>query len=205
MYSDLYRPELREPDRGRAAPGSLSRIAAGARRRAVRSGDAEVDTGHLLHALLESDDRALGLTAPQTAQSTRLMGYLAQRSIGFGREWRSGEGAGTHRAQERDRLRWSRSAGDALEQASRVALARTGREADALDLLAQLAADPSCRAVEILCGAGVDPGAVAARVRAEVVAGIIADIVAEVVPEAVAETVPQIVPETVPGQGGQRG
>ena len=151
-----------------------------------------MDTGHLLHALLESDDRALGLTAPQAAQSARLMGYLAQRSIGFGREWRSGEGAGAHRAQERNSLRWSRSAGDALEQASRVALARTGQEADSLDLLVQLAADPSCRAVEILCGAGVDPEVVAARVRAEVLAGMVADIVAE------------IVPETVPGQGRHR-
>jgi len=162
VYPDLYQPELREPDRAHATPGSLSRIAAGARRRALRAGDAEVDTGHLLHALLESDDRALGLTAPQAAQSTRLMGYLAQRSIGFGREWRSGEGAGSHRAQERNRLRWSRSAGDALEQASRVALARSGQQADALDLLAQLVADPSCRAVEILCRAGRDPGAVPA-------------------------------------------
>ncbi|MBC3841684.1 peptidase [Streptacidiphilus sp. 4-A2] len=157
-------------------------MAAGARRRALRAGDTEVDTGHLLHALLESDHRALDLTAPRAAQSTRLLGYLAQRSIGFGREWRSGEGAGSHRAQDRDRLRWSRSAGDALEQASRVALARTGREADALDLLAQLAADPSCRAVEILNGAGVDPAAVVARVRAEVVARIIAQVVTEVVP-----------------------
>jgi len=199
VYSDLYQPDLREPVRGHAASGSLSRIAAGARRRALRAGDAEVDTGHLLHALLESDDRALGLTAPQLAQSTRLMGYLAQRSIGFGRAWRSGEGAGTHRAQERDRLRWSRSAGDALEQASRVALARTGQEANALDLLAQLAADPSCRAVAILCGAGVDPGAVAARVRAEVVAGIIAQVVAEVVPEVADDA--SGAPEAVPRQG----
>jgi len=205
VYPDLYQPELREPDRAHATPGSLSRIAAGARRRALRAGDAEVDTGHLLHALLESDDRALGLTAPQAAQSTRLMGYLAQRSIGFGREWRSGEGAGSHRAQERNRLRWSRSAGDALEQASRVALARSGQEADALDLLAQLAADPSCRAVEILCGAGVDPGAVAARVRAEVVAGVIAEAVAG----AVTEAAPRVrvdceVPGTVPVRGGRR-
>ena len=168
MYSDLYQPELRDPDR-RHTPGTLSRVAAGARRRAVRAGDTEVDTGHLLHALLESDDRALGLAAPLATEAARLMGYLAPRSLGFGREWKSGEGAGAHRAQERNRLRWSRSAGDALEQASRVALARTGHEADALDLLVQLAADPSCRAVEILRGAGVDPVGVVARVHAETV------------------------------------
>ncbi|WP_225446915.1 Clp protease N-terminal domain-containing protein [Streptacidiphilus sp. PB12-B1b] len=181
MYSHLYQPELRDPDRAHA-PGTLSRVAAGARRRAVRSGDAEVDTGHLLHALLESDDRALDLVAPRAAQAARLMGYLAQRSIGFGRGWTSSEGAGSHRAQERDRLRWSRSAGDALEQASRTALARTGREADALDLLAQLAGDASCRAAEILRGAGVDPRAVFDRVHAEVFlrAGIQAEVDADV-------------------------
>jgi ATP-dependent Clp protease ATP-binding subunit ClpA len=167
VYSHLYQPELRDPDRAQA-PGTLSRIAAGARRRAVRAGDAEVDTGHLLHALLESDGHALELTAPREAHAARLMGYLAQRSIGFGREWKSSEGAGAHRAQERTSLRWSRSAGDSLEQASRTALARTGREADALDLLAQLAGDAACRAAEILRGAGVDPGGVVDRVQAEV-------------------------------------
>ena len=86
-----------------------------------------------------------------------------------------------------------------------MALARSGQEADALDLLAQLAADPSCRAVEILYGAGVDPGAVAARVRAEVVAGVIAEVVAE----AVTETAPRARvdcegPGTVPVRGGRR-
>lgn len=169
MYPDLHRSELREPVPGSSAPDALSRVAARARRRALRAGDAEVDTGHLLHALLESDERVLGLVAPQTTQSTRLMGYLVQRSIGFGRDWRSGEGAGLHRAQERTVVRWSRSAGDALERASRSALIPPGGEADALDLLAQLAADPSSRAAEIMRGAGVDPAAVVARIQNAVV------------------------------------
>jgi ATP-dependent Clp protease ATP-binding subunit ClpA len=169
VYPDLHQSELRETAPGPAGPGSLSQVAARARRRALRAGDAEVDTGHLLHALLESDDRALELIAPDQAQSTRLMGYLVQRSIGFGREWRSGEGAGLHRAQERAVVRWSRSAGDALERASRSARIRVGEEAGALDLLAQLAADPACRAAEIMRGAGVDLGAVLARIPQAVV------------------------------------
>ncbi len=133
----------------------------------MRAGDAEVDTGHLLHALLESDDRVLGLAAPLPAQATRLMGYLVQRSIGFGRAWQSDEGAELRRLGDHVTLRWSTPAEDALQQAARAALVRPGTaEADALDLLAALAEDPRSRAAEIMRGAGVDPEAVAARVRA---------------------------------------
>ncbi|MFC1420975.1 Clp protease N-terminal domain-containing protein [Streptacidiphilus cavernicola] len=146
--------------------GALEPVAARARRRAVRAGDAEVDTGHLLHALLESDQRALGLLAQLPTQSTRLMGYLAQRSIGFGRDWRPGEGAGAPRARLSASPGWSRSATAALGRAGLAALIRDGGEPDSLDLLAELVSDPESRAAEVLLGAGVDLAAAAARVRA---------------------------------------
>ncbi|OKJ82053.1 peptidase [Streptomyces sp. CB01883] len=61
---------------------------AGARRRAVRDGDRQVDTAHLLHSLLEHDPevRAAVGGAPRLV---RLLGYLVQRSIGYGLRWQS--------------------------------------------------------------------------------------------------------------------
>ena len=58
----------------------------GARRRALRDGDRQIDTAHLLHSLLESDPevRAAFDGGPQLA---RLLGYLVQRSIGYGLRW----------------------------------------------------------------------------------------------------------------------
>jgi hypothetical protein len=145
--------------------GALEPVATRARRRAVRAGDAEVDTGHLLHALLESDERALGLVAQLPTQTTRLMGYLAQRSIGFGRDWRPGEGAGISPADLSAPPGWSRSAAAALGRAELAALLRDGGEPDPLDLLAELVADPASRAAEVLLGAGVDLRTAAERVR----------------------------------------
>ncbi|MEY9967193.1 ATP-dependent Clp protease ATP-binding subunit ClpA [Streptacidiphilus sp. MAP12-16] len=163
MFPNLHGAEVERLEQA----GVLGRVAARARRRAVRAGDTEVDTGHLLHALLESDDRVLGLAAPFPTQATRLMGYLAQRSIGFGRDWSSGEGAVVPRPRRQAPLGWSRSAAAALERAALAALIREGAEPGALDLLAELASDPSSRAAEVLAGAGVDPQAVVARVQAE--------------------------------------
>jgi hypothetical protein len=145
----------------------LRAVVTRARRRAARAGDPEVDTGHLLHALLESDVRVLGLAAPLPAQATRLMGYLAQRSIGFGRHWGSGEGAGGLGASLTALPGWSRAAAAALERVVSAARMRTGGQASALELLGELAADASSRAAAILHGAGVDPLAVTLRVRAE--------------------------------------
>ena len=66
----------------------LASVVAGARRRAVRDGDRQIDTAHLLHSLLESDPevRAVFGEGPQIA---RLLGYLVQRSIGYGLRWQS--------------------------------------------------------------------------------------------------------------------
>jgi hypothetical protein len=142
--------------------GALEPVTARARRRAVRTGDTEIDTGQLLHALLESDERALRLVAPQPTQATRLMGYLAQRTIGFGRDWLPGEGAGVRSVPPG----WSRSAAAALGRAELAALIRDGGEPEALDLLAELVGDVECRAAEVLLGAGVDLEGAAARVHA---------------------------------------
>ncbi|MFD8813006.1 peptidase, partial [Streptomyces sp. NPDC059627] len=100
-------------------------MVAGARRRAVRDGDRQVDTAHLLHSLIEYDPEvraALG-DAPQLA---RLLGYLVQRSIGYGLRWQGGvEDSGAlpalpqaaGRAEGRGDGAWSPVAAAALEYA----------------------------------------------------------------------------------------
>ncbi|MFD7136534.1 Clp protease N-terminal domain-containing protein [Streptomyces sp. NPDC059894] len=67
----------------------LTAALAGARRRAARDGDRQIDTAHLLHSLLEHDPevRAAFDGSPRLA---RLLGYLAQRSIGYGLRWQGG-------------------------------------------------------------------------------------------------------------------
>jgi hypothetical protein len=148
-----------------ALHGALAVVAARARRRALRAGDPEVDTGHLLHALLETDESALDVAAPLPTQATRLMGYLVQRAIGFGRLWRFGEGV-TDRERERSAgLAWSATARRALERAAHGEVHGDGETV--LDLLRELAAVPDSRAVEILRGAGIDPSAVVQRCRAQ--------------------------------------
>ncbi|MEY9848902.1 Clp protease N-terminal domain-containing protein [Streptacidiphilus sp. MAP5-3] len=144
--------------------GPLAAVAARARRRALRAGDPEVDTGHLLHALLESDDSVLGVAAPMPVQATRLMGYLVQRSIGFGRLWRLGEGAADRESERSAGLAWSVPAAEALDRAVRRA------SGTVLDLLAEVAALPDSRAAEILRGAAIDPAAVVQRCRTQAAA-----------------------------------
>ncbi|MEU2659465.1 Clp protease N-terminal domain-containing protein [Streptomyces sp. NPDC007325] len=146
-----------------------------ARRRALRDGDRQVDTAHLLHALVESDPetRAAFDGEPRVA---RVLGYLVQRSIGYGLRWqRSGEGGGAPvplpavRAGEGTRRRtsrWSPAAAAALEEALRRAAARGEQQPRGLDLLAGLAADPGSRAGEVLRHAGIDPPVLRARAAA---------------------------------------
>ncbi|MEU2063937.1 Clp protease N-terminal domain-containing protein [Streptomyces sp. NPDC013455] len=66
----------------------LAAVVAAARRRAVRDRDRQTDTAHLLHALLEHDPEARAAVGgpPELA---RLLGYLVQRSIGYGLRWQS--------------------------------------------------------------------------------------------------------------------
>ncbi|MFJ3307834.1 Clp protease N-terminal domain-containing protein [Streptomyces sp. NPDC086549] len=165
---------VRRPDDDAGLGAELAAVVAGARRRAVRDGDRQIDTAHLLHSLLESDPdvRAVIGDAPQIA---RLLGYLVQRSIGYGLRWQStvedsgaipvaksgdpkdaGSGdAGYRDAAARDSDGWSPLAAAAMEHAR----GRAGRRGDArarcTDLLAGIVADPQARAVEVLGRAGV--------------------------------------------------
>ncbi|MFG2601967.1 Clp protease N-terminal domain-containing protein [Streptomyces sp. NPDC048514] len=66
----------------------LAAVVAGARRRTVRDGDRQTDTAHLLHSLLEHDPEVRAAVGGP-AQLTRLLGYLVQRSIGYGLRWQT--------------------------------------------------------------------------------------------------------------------
>ncbi|WP_107407062.1 Clp protease N-terminal domain-containing protein [Streptomyces indicus] len=171
-------PTRTEPDGELSA--ELQSVLAGARRRAVRGGDRQLDTAHLLHSLLESDP-AVRAVFGDGARVARLLGLLVQRSIGYGLRWQGtveDSGAvpvvrelpavrdfpGVRDRGAREGEGWSPAALTALH----LALSRAhegGREtADGLDLLAALACDPECRAVEILRRSGVDPWALADRI-----------------------------------------
>lgn len=138
-------------------------MVAGARRRVQRDGDRQIDTAHLLHSLLEADPEARAAfdDGPQVA---KVLGYLVQRSIGYGLRWQSGVEGGAPGVTPV--AGWSPAAVAAME----VALARAAERADpragGIDLLAALAADPDCRAVEVLRRAGVDAELLAGRLCA---------------------------------------
>lgn len=144
-------------------------MVAGARRRALRDGDRQIDTAHLLHSLIESDPEvrtALG-GGPQVA---RVLGYLVQRSIGYGLRWQgSVEDSGTLavvRETDGELSGWSPAAAAAMEGALERAELRGRARAAGIDLLACLAADPECRAVEVLGRAGVDAAVLSGRMAA---------------------------------------
>ncbi|MDQ0579632.1 Clp protease N-terminal domain-containing protein [Streptomyces rishiriensis] len=135
-----------------------------ARRRAVRDGDRQVDTAHLLHALLEQDPqvRAAFDGGPRLA---RLLGYLVQRSIGYGLRWQTGvEDSGTLSAVTVVEG-FSPLAAAALENACVRAARRDGVPARGVDLLAAIVADPRARAVEVLTRAAVDVHELRARIE----------------------------------------
>ncbi|MEU1460799.1 Clp protease N-terminal domain-containing protein [Streptomyces sp. NPDC005727] len=161
----------------------LAAVVAGARRRAVRDGDRQIDTAHLLHSLLEHDPevRAAVGGAPRLA---RLLGYLVQRSIGYGLRWQNaveGSGAlavvpgpaprGGERAgggAHRDTGHWSPVAAVAVEEARRRARRRGAARTGGTDLLAGLVGDPRSRAVEVLERAGVRTRELSARLDGRV-------------------------------------
>ncbi|MER7909603.1 Clp protease N-terminal domain-containing protein [Streptomyces sp. NPDC096068] len=178
MHSPVPRPPSFRPPavpRAELAPfltPSLAAVVSGARRRALRDGDRQIDTAHLLHSLVESDPEAAAAFEGRE-QLARVLGYLVQRSIGYGLRWqRSVEDSTARRLLPATRgtdLRnartpgWSPAATAALEGALRRAAGRGEQRARGVDLLAVVAADPESRAVEVLRRAGVDPAALAAR------------------------------------------
>ena len=169
MQSRIPRQAADEPDgRPRTHPDDdvrlsdeLAAAVSGARRRAVRGGDRQIDTAHLLHSLLESDPevRAVFDGEPRLA---RLLGYLVQRSIGYGLRWQgtvedSGAVPVVTRAEGCSPL-----AGGAMEYAC-VRAGRRGGPALGIDLLAAILVDPQARAVEVLERAGIDANMVFVR------------------------------------------
>ncbi|GAA3814638.1 Clp protease N-terminal domain-containing protein [Streptomyces phyllanthi] len=156
-------------DRNRAEPDArltdeLTAVIAGARRRALRDGDRQIDTAHLLHTLLESDSevRAVFGGGPQVA---RLLGYLVQRSIGYGLRWQSGvEDSGAVPVLV-GVAGWSPLAAEVLEDACGRAGRRGAGRACGVDLLAAIVAAPASRAVEVLGRAGVDREHLSERMR----------------------------------------
>ncbi len=156
-------PTRADIDTGPSA--ALAPVVAGARRRAVRDGDRQVDTAHLLHSLIEheSEVRAVFDGGPQLA---RLLGYLVQRSIGYGLQWRSSvedSGAVPVVAAAKETV-LSPAAAGAMEAARVRAVLRGATPAGGLDLLAALAADRESRAAEVLRHAGVDLDALLTRI-----------------------------------------
>ncbi|MFD5558000.1 Clp protease N-terminal domain-containing protein [Streptomyces sp. NPDC127068] len=173
---DVHLPLPQQPAPGGATPlptddllsVEMIAVVAGARRRAVRDGDRQVDTAHLLHSLLEADPlvRALFGDGPQAA---RLLGYLVQRSIGYGLQWQSSVEDSGVLPVVRDAVgvaRWSPAAAAAMDRAVLRARARGDERAGGLDLFVALATDRECRAVEVLLHAGVAPAQVVARAEA---------------------------------------
>ncbi|MGW4233941.1 Clp protease N-terminal domain-containing protein [Streptomyces sp. NPDC004980] len=154
-------PNPVEPATGLTA--EMAAVATGARRRAMRDGDRHIDTAHLLHSLIESDPEvreAFG-DGPRLA---RVLGYLVQRSIGYGLRWQGvQERSGALPALRDAADVWSPSAAAALARAVRGAGLRGEPRAGGLDLLAALVSDRQCRAVEVLEHAGVDAAWLAGR------------------------------------------
>ncbi|WP_246102189.1 Clp protease N-terminal domain-containing protein [Streptomyces piniterrae] len=142
----------------------LASVVAAARRRAHRDGDRQVDTAHLLHGLLETDP-AVRDTFDGGPQVARLLGYLVQRSIGYGLRWHGTveDSGAVPLVTEGGVPGWSPAAAAALDGALDRAHAGYATRAGCLDLLAALVDDPESRAVEVLRRASVDTALIAAR------------------------------------------
>ncbi|WBO67668.1 Clp protease N-terminal domain-containing protein [Streptomyces camelliae] len=162
----------------------LAAVVAGARRRALRDGDRQIDTAHLLHSLLEHDSEVrAAVGAPE--RLARLLGYLVQRSIGYGLRWQGSvedSGAlavvtaptvpGVRDAPDasgardaRDTPAWSPAAAAAIADAHERARHRGEPRPAGTDLLAALTADPGTRAVEVLERAGIPAHALGTRIE----------------------------------------
>ncbi|MGW7659121.1 Clp protease N-terminal domain-containing protein [Streptomyces sp. NPDC054756] len=170
MQPRIPRQSTQEQDSRRQDTARLSdelaAVVSGARRRAVRDRDRHVDTAHLLHSLLEQDPdvHAVLGDGPQVA---RLLGYLVQRSIGYGLRWQgSVEDSGAVPVVPADDG-LSPLAAKALHDCRLGAARRGDPLARGADLLGALVRDPGARAVEVLGRAGVDVDELRARIDKE--------------------------------------
>ncbi|KMS68380.1 peptidase [Streptomyces viridochromogenes] len=143
----------------------LAAVVSGARRRAVRDGDRQIDTAHLLHSLLEHD-RDVYAVFGDGPQIARLLGYLVQRTIGYGLRWQGAVEDSGAVPVVRDGEGYSPLAASAMEDACRRAARRGDARAGGIDLLAAIVADPQARAVEVLARAGIDANELLARIDA---------------------------------------
>ncbi|KOG32017.1 Clp protease N-terminal domain-containing protein [Streptomyces resistomycificus] len=142
----------------------LAAVVTGARRRAVRGGDRQIDTAHLLHSLLEGDPEVRDVFDAEP-QFSRLLGYLVQRSIGYGLRWQGTvEDSGVVPVVT-EAEGFSPLAAGAMEYARARAAGRGGGPARGIDLLSAVVVDPQARAVEVLARAGIDAGEVFARIE----------------------------------------
>ncbi|MER6633105.1 Clp protease N-terminal domain-containing protein [Streptomyces sp. NPDC000987] len=170
MQPRIPRQSADEPRPGPRADGDagpsdeLAAVVSGARRRAVRDGDQQIDTAHLLHSLLEQDPEARGVFG-DGAGLARLLGYLVQRSIGYGLRWQGSVEDSGAPPPAPEAEGYSPLAARAMEHARERAAGRGAGPAHGIDLLAAIAAEPRARAVEVLGHAGIEAEAVLARIE----------------------------------------
>ncbi|SBT95425.1 Clp amino terminal domain-containing protein, pathogenicity island component [Streptomyces sp. DI166] len=152
------------PDDDARLGAELAAVIAAARRRAIRDADRQVDTAHLLHSLLEHDPevRSVFDDGPRIA---RLLGYLVQRSIGYGLLWQGSVEDSGSVPVVREADGFSPLAAGALEYACARAASRGDEPARGVDLLAAICVDKDARAVEVLDRAGVDARELYARIE----------------------------------------
>ncbi|MEU9330364.1 Clp protease N-terminal domain-containing protein [Streptomyces canus] len=151
------------PDGDVRLSAELTAVVSGARRRALRDGDRQIDTAHLLHSLLDADAEAYAVFDAEP-QLPRLLGYLVQRSIGYGLRWQGSiEDSGAVPVVTTTEGLSPLAAG-AMEYARARAEHRADGPARGIDLLAAILVDPESRAVEVLTRAGIDARAVSARI-----------------------------------------
>ncbi|MEU6251996.1 Clp protease N-terminal domain-containing protein [Streptomyces sp. NPDC047043] len=152
------------PDNDARLSDELAAVVSGARRRAVRDGDRQIDTAHLLHSLLEYDPEVRDVF-DDGAEIARLLGYLVQRSIGYGLRWQGSveDSGAVPVVTETEGL--SPLAAGAMEYACECAAARGPEPARGVDLLAAIVMDPQARAVEVLDRAGIEASAVLTRIE----------------------------------------
>ncbi|WP_431993131.1 peptidase [Streptomyces albogriseolus] len=164
MRSPLPRQQAQRPQ-AQAARGAdddaglgaeLTDVVAGARRRVVRGGDRYIDTAHLLHSLLESDPEVRAAFG-EGAAVARLLGYLVQRSIGYGLRWQGSVEDADGLPVVEGAAGFSPLAAVCVARARERAARRGEGAVRGTDLLAELVVEPQARAVEVVRRAGVEP------------------------------------------------